>query len=300
MWEAPSSPYLVPFDGSFELAHSPTAGPPRGPRGDAAKRQLEDVVEELDDLARVLWADDRHAVLCVFQAMDAAGKDGTIRAVFSGVDPAGVEVHYFKQPSSEELDHDFLWRTAIKLPRRGSIGVFNRSYYEEALVVRVHPEILDGQKLPWRAAGAGFWDERLTSMREHERHLARNGTVILKFFLNVSREEQRRRFLARLENPRKHWKFSERDVRESERWEDYALAYEEALNSTSRPWAPWYAVPADDKPFAHLCVARILADALRSLDLRYPEPEADVVARFDEMRKLLEGGKRVRAVKRKK
>jgi PPK2 family polyphosphate:nucleotide phosphotransferase len=290
MWTAPASRYLVPADGSFELERSPTEPPKKAPRGELAKERLDQSVEELDDLARTLWADDRHALLCVFQAMDAAGKDGTIRAVFSGVDPAGVEVHYFKQPSPEELDHDFLWRTAVRLPRRGSIGVFNRSYYEEALVVRVHPEILDSQKLPWRAAGARFWEERLASIREHERHLARNGTMILKFFLNVSREEQRRRFLARLENPRKHWKFSERDVRESERWDEYMRYYEDAINATSRPWAPWYAIPADDKPFMQLAVGEIVVEALRSLKLRYPEPEGDLAARFVELRALLEPG----------
>jgi PPK2 family polyphosphate:nucleotide phosphotransferase len=288
MWAAPANPHLVPFDGSFEIWRSPTAPPQRAIRGERAERRLQEVVEELDDLARVLWADDRHAVLCVFQAMDAAGKDGAIRAVFSGVDPAGVEVHYFKQPSPEEIDHDFLWRTAIRLPRRGSIGVFNRSYYEEVLVVRVHPEILDSQKLPWRAKGKKLWDERLDAIREHERHLVASGTVVLKFFLNVSREEQRRRFLARLDSPRKHWKFSERDVRESERWDDYMQAYQAALNATSRPWAPWYAIPADDKPFARLRVAEILVAAMRALDLRYPEPEAAVATRFDELRHMLE------------
>jgi PPK2 family polyphosphate:nucleotide phosphotransferase len=288
MFSAPASRYLVPTDGSFELERRPTVPPPKAPGAQRAKRRLGELVGDLDDLARLLWADDRHALLCVFQAMDAAGKDGAIRAVFSGVDPAGVEVHYFKQPSSEELDHDFLWRTATRLPRHGSIGVFNRSYYEEVLVVRVHPELLQSQKLPWRAGGERFWKERLESIRDHELHLARNGTVVLKFFLNVSREEQRSRFLARLENPGKHWKFSERDVSESERWDDYMKAYQAALNATSRTWAPWYAIPADDKPFARLCVAEIIVEVLRSLNLRYPEPETDVAARFDELRRMLE------------
>jgi PPK2 family polyphosphate:nucleotide phosphotransferase len=208
--------------------------------------------------------------------------------VWSGVDPIALEVHSFKQPSTEELDHDFLWRTAQRLPPRGRIGIFNRSYYEEVLVVRVHPDFLAAQKLPWTAKGSRLWEERLESIRDHERHLARNGTVVLKFWLNVSREEQRRRFLARLETPRKNWKFAEGDVREGEHWDAYMKAYEAALNGSSRPWAPWYAIPADDKPFAHLCVAQILVATLRSLDLRYPEPEADQAARFEEMRRLLE------------
>jgi len=318
MWKPVGSPYLVPYDGSFEVAKSPTvpAAGERGPKGGkrdrksgksgdgksgkggkggdgksdkkADKGRLAELVEELDDLQRVLWAHDRIAVLCVFQAMDAAGKDSTIRAVFSGVDPSGVEVHYFKQPSAEDIDHDFLWRTTKRLPTRGRIGVFNRSYYEEVLVVRVHPELLESQKLPWRPPGAKIWDERFTSIREHERHLARNGTVVLKFWLNISREEQRRRFLARLENPRKHWKFSEGDVRESERWDEYMRAYEEAVNATSRPWAPWYAIPADYKPFARLRVAEIVVDTLRGLDLRYPEPEEDQQRRFAQLRKLLD------------
>ena len=292
MWTAPSSPYLVPDDGSFRIAHAATVPPRDAPEGKRSKKELAKRVEELDDLARCLYAYDRVAVLCIFQAMDAAGKDGVIRAVFSGVDPAGVEVHYFKQPSAEELDHDFLWRTSLRLPVRGHIGVFNRSYYEECLVVRVHPEILDTQKLPWRAKGARLWEERLESIRGHEHHLARSGTVVLKFFLNVSREEQRQRFLARLEEPSKNWKFSERDVKESERWDDYMKAYEQAINSTARSWAPWYSIPADDKPFARLCVAEILADTLQSLKLRYPEPPRDVAARFAELRKLLEPGKK--------
>jgi PPK2 family polyphosphate:nucleotide phosphotransferase len=210
--------------------------------------------------------------------------------VWSEVDPSGLEVHYFKQPSHEELDHDFLWRTAARLPPRGRIGVFNRSYYEEVLVVRVRPELLGPQRLPWRARGTQFWSDRYDSIREHERHLARNGTVVLKFWLNVSRAEQHRRFLSRLENPGKNWKFSEQDVHESERFADYMRAYQAALNATSRPWAPWYAIPADDKPFARMCAAGIVARTLRSLDLRYPEPEAEQLRRFGKIRRLLERG----------
>ncbi|HVR29281.1 MAG TPA: polyphosphate kinase 2 family protein, partial [Thermoanaerobaculia bacterium] len=211
MWTPVESPYLVPYDGSFEVAKSPTAPPTseRGRKSDqkgdnrrdkkADKRSLAELVEKLDDLQRALWADDRIAPLCIFQAMDAGGKDGTIRAVFTGVDPAGVDVHYFKQPSPEELDHDFLWRTTRLLPSRGRIGVFNRSYYEEVLVVRVHPELLERQRLPWPPSDERLWEERFASIRDHELHLARNGVPVLKFWLNVSREEQRRRFLARLD-----------------------------------------------------------------------------------------------------
>jgi len=227
-------------------------------------------------------------VLLVFQAMDAAGKDSTIRAVMSGVDPAGCQVFSFKQPNSEELDHDFLWRTAKSLPQRGRIGIFNRSYYEEVLVVRVHPEYLANQKLPHRVALDELWQQRYESIRDHEQHLARNGTVVLKFWLNVSHEEQRNRFLSRLEEPEKNWKFSTSDVEESRRWNDYMNAYEHALNATSRPWAPWYAIPADDKPYARLQVAKIIVESLKSLDLQYPEVSVKQLKDIEDMRKQLE------------
>jgi PPK2 family polyphosphate:nucleotide phosphotransferase len=287
MWKPVESPYRVPFDGSFRIARSPTA-PPRAARDEKRnKKRLEELTAELDDLQRTLYADDRVAVLCIFQALDAGGKDGTIRAIFSGVDPVGLSVHSFKQPSAEELAHDFLWRTTQRLPERGRIGVFNRSFYEEALVVRVHPELLEHQRLPWRARGAALWKERLAAIREHERHLAQSGTVVLKFWLNVSRQEQRERFLARLETPGKNWKFSERDVQESEHWDNYQRAYQAALAATSRRWAPWYAIPADDKPFARAAVADVLVRTLRGLDLRYPEPEQELLQRFEELRSLL-------------
>jgi PPK2 family polyphosphate:nucleotide phosphotransferase len=226
--------------------------------------------------------------LLIFQAMDAAGKDGTIRAVLTGVNPAGCEVHSFKQPSSLELDHDFLWRTALRVPERGRIGVFNRSYYEEVLIVRVHPEILEKQKLPYPIDFDTVWEERFASIRAWEEHLARSGTVILKFWLNVSKDEQRRRFLSRLDEPEKNWKFSSADVKERGYWDDYTKAYEEALNATSRPWAPWYAIPADDKPNMRVAVAKILRDALESFDLRYPKVDEQERARFAEMRTLVE------------
>ncbi len=270
MLKAVDSPFLVPFDGSYRVDAAPTAPP-----GDVTKKErrrlLKDKVDELALLQRKLYAQDEWACLSVFQAMDAAGKDGTIRAVFSGVNPAGFQVFSFKQPSKEELDHDFLWRTASRLPERGRIGVFNRSYYEETLVVRVHPEYLGGQRLPGKRNLDRLWTERYESIRDHELHLARNGTVVVKFWLNVSREEQRARFLERIEDERKNWKFSSGDVAERAHWDAYMAAYEDALNATSRPWAPWYAIPADSKSAMRLAVADIMVRTLESLDLSFPE-----------------------------
>ena len=273
MFEAPESPYLVPFDGTFKVSEASTTSLTDGkPHKGKHRAQRTD---KLKMLQRVLAAGDRHAVLLVFQAMDAAGKDSTIRAVMQGVDPSGCQVFSFKKPSSLELDHDFLWRTTCRLPERGRIGIFNRSQYEEVLVVRVHPGILDAQKLPDTIDHSTIWDERLTSIRQQEEHLARNGTVILKFWLNVSKEEQKRRFLARLDDPNKNWKFEPRDVVERRYWDDYMAAYEAALNGTSRPWAPWYAIPADDKPYMRARVADIIIETLESIGLRYPEPSAE-------------------------
>jgi PPK2 family polyphosphate:nucleotide phosphotransferase len=289
MFKAVPSPYLVPFDGSFRHSKAPTEPPQGAPGRKEAKERLAERVEELDELQQKLYADDRWAVLLLFQALDAAGKDGTLRAVLSGVNPAGCQVYAFKQPSPEELDHDFLWRTAKRLPERGRIGVFNRSYYEEVLVVRVHPEFLGPQRLPGSPSDLGdLWRRRYASIRDHEEHLAKSGTVVLKFWLNVSRDEQRRRFLARIEEPDKNWKFAARDVAEREHWDAYMEAYEEALNATSRPHAPWYAVPADDKPFLRLAVAEIVVEALRNLRLDYPKVGAAEKQRFAEMRAMLE------------
>jgi PPK2 family polyphosphate:nucleotide phosphotransferase len=289
MFEAVESPYLVPFDGSFRVADSPTEPPEGAPGKKACKEGLEELIDELRDLQRMLYAYDHNAVLLIFQAMDAAGKDGTIRAVMSGINPAGCQVFSFKQPTPEELDHDFLWRTTKRNPERGRIGIFNRSYYEEVLVVRVHPGFLDAQNLPAPIDLNRIWGERFESIRDHEKHMARNGTVILKFWLNVSKEEQRQRFLDRILEPQKNWKFSSGDVKERGYWEDYMHAYEEAIQASSRSWAPWYAIPADDKPFMRLTVASILVESLKSLGLRYPELEADEVARLEEMRQMLEG-----------
>lgn len=287
MFKAVESAYLVPFDNSFNRSDSPTIEEDR-PKNKTLKKQLKEEVEKLHDLQRVFYAQDRHSLLLVFQAMDAAGKDSTIRAVMSGINPAGCQVFSFKKPTPLELDHDFLWRTNRCLPERGRIGIFNRSYYEEVLVVRVHPEYLGYQQLPKSLDMSNVWEERYESIRDMEKHLARNGTVVLKFWLNVSREEQRQRFLSRLDEPEKNWKFSAGDVVERGHWNDYMQAYEQALNATSRPWAPWYAIPADDKPYMRLTVARTIRQTLESLALEYPKVDAKEKARFAEMRQLLE------------
>ena len=286
MFEAPVTPYLVPFDGSFRVKDAPTAPATDEPRHKGKHRKR--ATEHLNQLQRVLAAGDRHAVLLVFQAMDAAGKDSTIRAVMQGVDPSGCQVYSFKKPSNLELDHDFLWRTTRCLPERGRIGIFNRSQYEEVLVVRVHPKILEYQRLPQDLYTDTIWEDRMRSIREQEEHLARNGTVILKFWLNVSKDEQKRRFLARLDNPAKTWKFEPRDVVERRYWDDYMHAYEEALNATSRPWAPWYAIPADDKRYMRARVADTIIAALRGIGLRYPKPTEEELAEFEESRAELE------------
>jgi PPK2 family polyphosphate:nucleotide phosphotransferase len=219
--------------------------------------------------------------------MDAAGKDGTIRAVMTGVNPAGCQVHSFKRPSDQELDHDFLWRHVQALPERGRIGIFNRSWYEEVLIVRVHPQLLDRQKLPWRPEGESLWEERLQSIADLEKHLARNGTVILKFFLHISKDEQKRRLIGRIDETEKNWKFEVGDIKEREHWEGYQSAYEAALNATSRPWAPWYAIPADHKPYMRRAVARILLRALESLHLAPPTMGVADVQQLEEIRKKL-------------
>ncbi len=287
MHKIAQSPHLVPLDGSFRIAECPTTPPPGTPEKDVLRQQLDDLTDRLEDLQQALYARDQHSLLLVFQAMDAAGKDGTIRAIMDGVNPAGCQVASFKQPSAEELDHDFLWRTTRRLPERGRIGIFNRSYYEEVLVVRVHPEYLGSQKLPSAPPLDQLWEERFESIRDHERHLARNGTVIVKFFLHVSKEEQRRRFLDRLDEPEKNWKFSVGDVEERAHWDAYQAAYEAALAATSRPWAPWYALPADDKRYMRVAAADIVVRTLEALDLSYPEVDADTRSRFDDMRRIL-------------
>lgn len=265
----PADLHLVPFDGRFSIADCATAPPAGTPAKDVLRDELQDLVDELDRLQQLLFADERFAVLAVFQAMDAAGKDSTIRRVFSGVNPAGFCVHAFGRPSELELRHDFLWRCAQRLPERGRIGIFNRSHYEEVLVVRVHPELLDAQRLP-AADASRIWRERFESIREFEQHLARNGTVIVKFWLNVSRREQAKRFRERIENPEKNWKFRLGDLDDRAHWTQFMEAYQDALRETSREYAPWYAIPADDKPYMCTAIARIMVATMKRLGLRHP------------------------------
>ena len=283
-----SAEYLVPFDGSFELASSPTSPDMRELDEKSLKKSLSKANKRLYDLQRVLYAHNRYSVLLIFQAMDAAGKDSTIRTVMRGVNPAGCQVFSFKQPSAEELEHDFLWRSAKRLPERGRIGIFNRSYYEEVLVVRVHPEYLSNQNLVGETNTEAFWSNRIESICDHELHLSRNGTVLIKFWLNVSKQEQKRRFFRRLDNPEKNWKFSSSDVKERGYWDSYMQSYQSMLNQTSKAHAPWYAIPADNKRYMRLQVANTLIAALESLDMHYPEPEPKNAARFDEFRQQLD------------
>jgi PPK2 family polyphosphate:nucleotide phosphotransferase len=286
-WSAPRTEFLVPFDGSFRIDGAPTA-----PSGSVYKEAVEaarrEHTDEIYELQRKLYADNRYAVLFVFQAMDAGGKDGTIRNVFTGVNPAGFQVSSFKAPSDEELDHDFLWRVAERLPERGRIGVFNRSHYEEVLIVRVHPEFLESQRLP-NLNLETLWSERYESIRNFEKHLADNGTIIVKFFLNVSLEEQKNRLLRRIDKPSRNWKFNPSDVKERERWPDYMRAFEDALNETSRPWAPWYAIPADNKPYMRLQVARIVRETLESLGVEFPKIDEAARLALIKCREALEG-----------
>ncbi len=287
MFEYLSHPYLVPTDQSFRSELAPTHPPKTAPGPKTCKQRLQSSIKKLDDLQRRLYAQDQYALLLIFQAMDAAGKDGTIRAVMQGINPAGCQVFSFKKPSHLELDHDFLWRTTCRLPERGRIGIFNRSYYEEVLVVRVHPEYLKNQKLP-KPINSQIWEERYESIRNHELHLARNGMIIIKFWLHVSKQEQRRRLLSRLSEPEKHWKFSQQDLEERKLWKRYMAAYEDAVNATSRPWAPWYVIPADDKPFMRMCVAGIITQNLENLDLRYPTVNKATRQSFEKFRKQLQ------------
>ncbi|MEN8171838.1 MAG: PPK2 family polyphosphate kinase [Chloroflexota bacterium] len=287
MFKAVENPYLVPFDDSFKIDSASTSPPTDAPDKKKCKKLLESYVDELSDLQKVLYAHNRYGVLAIFQAMDAAGKDGTIRAVLTGVNPAGFQVFSFKQPSKEELDHDFLWRSSLRLPERGRIGIFNRSYYEETLVVKVHEGFLKSQNLPNASESGDFWKGRYQSIFDHEKHLAKNGYLILKFWLNVSKDEQKDRFFARLDDPEKHWKFSAGDVRERTYWDDYMDAYQGVLNATSRSWAPWYAIPADDKPFMRMQVAKIIVESLKSLNLSYPTVGPGEVSKFGEMRDIL-------------
>lgn len=252
-----------------------------------AKGLLEKSVAHIEELQDKLYAQDRWCLLLIFQAMDAAGKDGAIKHVMSGINPQGCQVYSFKAPSNEELDHDYLWRTTRNLPERGRIGIFNRSYYEEVLVVRVHPDVLEHEKIPAELRSEDIWKERFQDICSFERYLSRNGTVIRKFFLNVSKKEQKRRFLARLEEPEKNWKFSPEDVREREHWDDYMQAYEDMIRNTATKHTPWYVVPADNKWFTRLVVAAAIVETLDGLKLSYPEVDPQKRKELQAARKAL-------------
>ena len=267
--------FRVPAGDKVRLRKWPTRVRPFYVSGDAYRERLADHVAQLSEKQNLLYASNSHALLLIFQAMDAAGKDGAIKHVMSGVNPQGCQVFSFKHPSAEELDHDFLWRSTRCLPERGRIGIFNRSYYEEVLIARVHPGILRAEGLPATVPdGESIWQQRFRSITALEAHLHRNGTRIVKFFLHLSKEEQRKRFLARIDDPEKNWKFSAADVAERKYWKQYMKAYEACLGATSTRNAPWYVVPADDKRNARLIVSRIIVDTLDAIDLAYPRPDA--------------------------
>jgi PPK2 family polyphosphate:nucleotide phosphotransferase len=286
--------FRVPAGGSFRLADQDPGDTGGLGSKKEGKDRLESGIERLRELQEKLYAQDRWALLLIFQAMDAAGKDSTIEHVMSGINPQGCQVFSFKAPSHEELDHDFLWRTNRCLPERGRIGIFNRSYYEEVLIVKVHPAILARQKVPDRLVTTEVWRERYEDINALERYLTRNGTAIRKFFLNVSKEEQRQRFLARLEEPEKNWKFALGDVKEREHWEVYMQAYEDCLRATSTDHAPWYVIPADNKWFMRVAVAELVVQALEGLDLEVPQLTKEKRAELEEAQTLLEseGGKK--------
>jgi PPK2 family polyphosphate:nucleotide phosphotransferase len=272
LFKPPEGPFLVPFDESFKIKKAPTESED-DPGKPLNVEALEEAVDKLAKLQAKLYADDRYSVLLVFQAMDAAGKDGTIRSVMTGLNPQGCQVFSFKAPNAEELDHDFLWRVQRALPERGRIGVWNRSHYEETLVVRIHPGYLDGQRLPRRPDNLDdLWEERFESINAAEKHWARNGCVILKFFLNVSQKEQHKRFLDRATDSDDNWKFNAGDLAESKKWDEYMAAYQATLRATSKPWAPWYAIPADSKSFMRRAVAETIVDTLEQLPIEFPKP----------------------------
>jgi PPK2 family polyphosphate:nucleotide phosphotransferase len=297
-------PFVTPFrvDGSseFHLKSHPTREK-GGLDKDKGEKILESNRKHLSDFQERLYAQDNWSLLLIFQGMDAAGKDSAIKSIFDGVNPQGCEVTSFKQPSPHELDHDFMWRSAVALPERGRIGIFNRSYYEECLVVRVHPEILAREKIPPRLVNRNIWRERFEDISAFEKYLARNGTVILKFFLNVSKQEQRERFLDRLDEPSKNWKFSMADVSERALWARYQAAYQEVIRHTSTRAAPWYVVPADHKWFARVVIGSVIVSALDGLDLKFPKVDAAALQQFKQVRKALEEegkGAAKRAVKK--
>ena len=280
--------FRVPHDKRIKLADYDTGYTADFKNKNDAAEQLKKDIGRMAELQDVMYAHDSYSLLIIFQAMDAAGKDGTIKHVMSGVNPQGCQVFSFKAPSAEELDHDYLWRCIHRLPERGRIGIFNRSYYEEVLVTRVHPEILSRQKHPVPAREANIWKQRFREINNLERYLVANGIIVLKFFLNVSRDEQRRRFLARIDTPEKNWKFSKNDVIERAHWDDYMSAFEDVFNHTSTEVAPWHIIPADHKWFGRLTVAQIIVQTLEQLDLHYPKPTEAHLAELQEARAILE------------
>jgi PPK2 family polyphosphate:nucleotide phosphotransferase len=263
-------PYRVDDGRKFRLRDFDPAATTGVKSKKRAEKELPRGIERMAELQDKLYAQDRWAILLIFQAMDAAGKDGAIKHVMSGVNPQGCQVYSFKEPSAEELNHDFLWRSNKRIPERGRIGIFNRSYYEEVLVVRVHKELLERQRMPASLVTKNIWSERFADINAYERYLSRNGVIIRKFFLNISKEEQKKRFLDRLEQPEKHWKFSDADLLQRRRWNDYMTVYEEMIQQTATPHAPWYVVPADKKWYTRLVVAAAIIHTLESLNLRYP------------------------------
>jgi PPK2 family polyphosphate:nucleotide phosphotransferase len=280
--------YQVKEGKDVDLKKWPTRIKPLYSSKEEYEKVLAEHVEELSAIQSLLYADDRYSVLLIFQAMDAAGKDGAIKHVMSGVNPQGCQVFSFKHPSALELQHDFLWRTTRDLPERGKIGIFNRSYYEEVLIAKVHPEILESEQIPEDLLGKkNLWEGRYHSIRELEKHLHRNGTRIIKFFLHLSKEEQRKRFLDRLDEPDKCWKFTLNDIQERGYWKDYRKAYEACLGATSAEKAPWFVVPADDKKDARLIISRILIEGLKGLKMSYPKPDKKKMKELEAARKLL-------------
>ena len=280
--------YRVKEGKKVDLTKWPTLVAPYYSSEKDYKKMLADHVSQLSTLQQMHYADNRYALLLIFQAMDAAGKDGVIRHIMSGVNPQGCEVHSFKHPTATELDHDFLWRTTLYLPARGMIGVFNRSYYEEVLIVRVHPEILRSQAVPDDTANdETIWKHRYESILDHEKHLYRNGTRIIKFFLHISKEEQKRRFLQRIDDPDKNWKFNEADLKERAFWKEYMRAYEACISETSTRQAPWYVIPADDKENARLVASQIVLTTLRGLAPRFPETAPERLLELQAFRKFL-------------
>ena len=284
-------PFVAPFrfdgSGKFHLRSHKT-DEKGGLDKDKAEKILEANRQRLSDFQERLYAQDRWSLLVILQGMDAAGKDSAIKSIFEGVNPQGCEVYSFKQPTSHELDHDFMWRCMVALPERGRIGIFNRSYYEECLVTRVHPEFLDQEKIPPKLVTKNIWRERFEDISAIERYLARNGTVILKFFLNISRQEQRERFLDRLDQPAKNWKFSMNDIAERARWPRYMAVYQDIVRHTSTAMAPWHVVPADHKWFARVVIGSAIVSALDSLDLRFPRADKSSLKEFKQVREALE------------